>query len=109
MAGAPYSSVQFAVINLAAATGTLVAAQAAGVTIRVVSLFVVNTTAQNITFKSGAGGTALTGAMALGANAILVLPFNPQGYFETAAATLLELALSGGTQVSGALQWVGAG
>lgn len=100
------SEVQFAVINAAAATATLVAAQAAGVKIRVVGLFLVNTTAQSLTFKSGAAGTALTGAMALPANGQLVLPFNPMGYFETAAATLLELAASGGTQVSGTLQWV---
>ncbi len=106
---APYSNVQFAVINQAAATATVVAAQATGVTIRVVSLFLVNTTAQSLTFKSGAGGTALTGAMALGALGVLVLPYNPQGYFETAAATLLELAASGSTQVSGALQWVAVG
>src|SRR5436309_1027238 len=98
--------VQFAIINQAAAAATLVAAQAAGVKVRVVSLFLVNTTAQTLTFKSGAGGTALTGAMALGANGVLVLPYNPQGYFETAAATLLELAASGSTQVSGGLQWV---
>src|SRR2546427_5516463 len=105
---APYSAVQFAVISQAA-TATVVAAQAAGVTIRVVSLFLVNTTAQTLTFKSGAGGTAITGAMALGANGVLVLPHNPQGHFETAAAALLELALSGATQVSGALQWVAVG
>ncbi|PYP55925.1 MAG: hypothetical protein DMD44_13900 [Gemmatimonadetes bacterium] len=102
---ATYSDTQFAVINVAAAAATLVAAQATGVKVRVVSLFLVNTTAQTLTFKSGAGGTALTGAMALGANGVLVLPYNPAGYFETAAATLLELAASGSTQVSGALQW----
>lgn len=99
------SEVQYAPINLAA-TGTLVAAQAAGVKIRVVGLFLVNTAAQTLTFKSAAGGTALTGAMALAANQSLLLPFNPQGWFETAAAALLELALSGTTQVSGALAWV---
>ena len=100
------SEVQFAKIDLAAATGTLVAAQAAGVKIRVVGLFLVNTTGQTLTFKSGAGGTALTGAMALAANGVLALPFNPVGWFETAAAALLELALSVGTQVSGAIAWV---
>lgn len=100
------SEVQFTSVSLAAATGTLVAAQATGVKIRVVAMFLVNTTAQTATFKSGAGGTALTGAMALGANSTLVLPFNNAGWFETAAATLLELALSVGTQVSGAIQWV---
>jgi hypothetical protein len=93
------------VIN-AAATATLVAAQAAGVKIRVVGLFLVNTAAQTLTFKSGAAGTAITGPLALAATGQLVLPFNPQGYFETAAATLLELSLSGATQVGGTLQWV---
>jgi predicted enzyme related to lactoylglutathione lyase len=99
------SEVQFTAVTQAA-TGTIVAAQAAGVKIRVVALFLVNTAAQTLTFKSGAGGTALTGAMALPATGILVLPFNPQGWFETAAATLLELAQSGATQVSGTIQWV---
>lgn len=100
------TEVQFTSVSLAAATGTLVAAQT-GQKIRVVGLFLVNTTAQTLTFKSGAGGTALTGAMAVGANGSLILPFNDTGWFETAAATLLELALSVGTQVSGAIQWVG--
>jgi hypothetical protein len=99
------SEVQFTAVTQAA-TGTIVAAQAAGVKIRVVALFLVNTAAQTLTFKSGAGGTALTGAMALPATGILVLPFNPQGWFETAAAALLELAQSGATQVSGTIQWV---
>src|SRR2546429_9896479 len=102
---ATFSDTQFAVINQAAAAATLVAAQAAGVKVRVVALFLVNTAAQTLTFKSGAGGTALTGAMALGANGVLVLPYCPSGYFETAPATLLELAASGSTQVSGALGW----
>ena len=61
---------------------------------------------QTLTFKSGAGGTALTGAMALAANGTLALPFSPTGWFETTAAALLELALSGSTQVSGAIGWV---
>jgi hypothetical protein len=99
------TEVQYAVISQTATT-TLVAAQPAGVKIRVVSLFLVNTAAQSLTFKSGAGGTALTGAMAFGANGTLVLKHSPAGYFETAAAALLELAQSGATQVSGALQWV---
>lgn len=99
------SEVQYAVISQAA-TATLVAAQAAGVKIRIVGLVLVNTTALSATFKSGAGGTALTGAMALASLGQLILPFNPTGYFETAAATLLELALSASTQVSGVLMWV---
>lgn len=99
------SEVQFTKIDQAA-TATLVAAQAAGTKIRVVSVFLVNTAAQSLTFKSGAAGTALTGAMALPATGALVLPFNMQGWFETAAAALLELSLSGVTQVSGGISWV---
>jgi hypothetical protein len=99
------SEIQFSSVSQAA-TGTLVVAQAAGVKIRVVSMFLVNTSAQTLTLKSGAAGTPLTGAMAVGANGQLVLPFNNQGWFETAAATLLELAQSGATQISGAIQWV---
>lgn len=100
------SEVQFASVSQAAAAATLVAAQGAGVKIRVVGLFLVNTSAQTLTFKTAAGGTAITGAMALAANGSLILPFNPAGWFETVANQLLELAASGSTQVSGALTWV---
>ena len=99
------SEVQYAVINQTATTA-IVAAQGAGVKIRVVGFFLVNTAAQSLTFKSGAGGTLLTGAMALPATGIQSVPFSPMGYFETAANALLELTQSGATQVSGALAWV---
>lgn len=99
------SEVQFLAVNTAA-TATLVAAAGAGVKIRIVGGVLVNTTAQSLTFKSGAGGTAITGPLPLGALGQLVLPFNPMGYCETATNALLELSLSGATQVGGVLQYV---
>lgn len=99
------SEVQFTPISQAA-TATLVAAQGAGAKVRVVGFFLVSTSANTLTFKSGAAGTALTGGMALAANGQLSVPFNPEGWFETAANALLELSLSGATQVSGSLAWV---
>ena len=93
-------------VKISQATTTALVAAQTGAKIRVVELFLVNTTAQTLTFNSAAGGTALTGAMALAANGVLVLPFSQQGWFETAAAALLELAQSGATQVSGAFGWV---
>lgn len=99
------SEIQFTKIDQAA-TATLVAAQGVGVKIRVIGLFLVNTAAQTLTPKSGAGGTALTGAMALAANQSLVLPPNSTGYFETAPNAVLELSQSGATQVSGGISWV---
>ena len=98
------SEVQYVAISQSA-TATVVAALATG-KIRVVSLVLVNTTALSVVFKSGAGGTALTGAMPLGALGQLVLPFNTRGWFETAAATLLELSQSAGTLITGVLGYV---
>lgn len=99
------SEVQNVVVNTAA-TATIVTAQGTGVKIRVVGGFLVNTTAQSVTLKSGAGGTAITGPLPLAALGQLVLPFNPMGYCDTAANAVLELSLSGATQVGGVLQWV---
>lgn len=99
------SEVQYVVINTAA-TATLVAAAGVGVKIRVVGLVLVNTTAQSVTLKSGAAGSAITGPLPLAALGQLVLPFNPMGYCETVANALLELSLSGATQVGGTLQYV---
>lgn len=54
-----------------------------------------------IRFESGAGGTALTGQMVVAANTEFLLPYNPVGWFETAAATLLNLELTAAGSVSG--------
>lgn len=87
------------------ATGTLVAA-VSGKKIRVLNLAM---TCENVdedeeyTFKSGAAGTALTGAFGAataagaGSQFVLVLPFSPVGWFETASGALLELSVSAGT------------
>ena len=105
---------QFAVIDLTA-TGTLVTAQA-GKRIRVISLAM---TYENITgdetyiFRTGAAGTALTGsfgdvsaAITTGSH-VLVLPFNPCGWFQTNVGDLLELALGGTTPLAdGCLTWI---
>ena len=74
-----------------------------GKKIRVLSLFLVAAGAVTVRFESAAGGTALTGVMSVPANGSLVLPFNEAGWFETAAAALLNMELGGAVQVSGAL------
>ena len=104
--GATQLTPKFAVINLTA-TGTLVAAVASK-KIRVLALFMtieVVTGDETYTFKSGAAGTALTGAIGDTAMTVLatvppipiVMPFNPLGWFETTAGVLLELSLAGTT------------
>ena len=96
--------------NDAASSGdnTLVAA-VSGKKIRVLALFATMTgTAVTIRFEDGAGGTALTGQMGPTAGQTIVLPFNPVGWFETSAATLLNMELGGAQSVDGALVYIEA-
>lgn len=80
---------------------TLLAAQGSGNKILVHQVLLVAVTAVTVRFESGAGGTALTGQMSIGATQGFVLPFSPIGWFETAANTLLNLELSSAVQTSG--------
>jgi hypothetical protein len=100
-------AVEFGVISLTA-TGTL-ETPSATTKIRVLSLYCVfNETAANeiYTFKSGAAGTAISGAFGTRYTAAatggfdITLPFNPAGWFETATGTLLELSLAGTTPIA---------
>jgi hypothetical protein len=85
---------------------TLLAAQGASNSICVTSLFLIAASAVNVRFESGAGGTALTGVMSLAANSGFVLPYNPDGWFETGDNALLNLELGGAVQVSGAFTYL---
>jgi hypothetical protein len=85
---------------------TLVAAAGASNKIRVLSLYLVSAGTTTVRFESGAGGTALSGAMSLVANTGFVLPYNPTGWFETAANTLLNMELNAAVQVSGGLEYI---
>jgi NAD(P)H-dependent flavin oxidoreductase YrpB (nitropropane dioxygenase family) len=87
--------VKRAVINAASSDNTLVAA-VTGKKIRVLAaLFTLAGTTPTARFESGTGGTALTGVMAPTAGSVIHLPYNPLGWFETAAAELLNLELTG--------------
>lgn len=97
---------KFAVIDAATSGDNTLVASVAGKKIRVVALFLVAAGTVNARFESGAGGTALTGQMNLVANSGFSLPFNPVGWFETAATTLLNLELSAAISVDGCLTYV---
>lgn len=93
-----------AVISLAA-TGTVVAA-VTGKKIRVLAYTIVGGGTATVTFKSGAAGTALTGAMSLVVNSVLSVPYCEAGHFETAASALLELSLGASVAMAGHLTYV---
>lgn len=102
---------QFAKISLTA-TGTIVPA-VSNKKIRVLSLLMTIDTLtgdEKYTFKSGAGGTALTGDLgdADAASAVLVIEysFSPLGHFETASGSLLELSLAVTAEAEGSLVYI---
>lgn len=100
------SETKYAVIDHATLGDNTIVAAVTGKKIRVLAVFLVAAAAVTIRFESGAGGTALTGQMVLAANGGFTLPFNPEGWFETAAAALLNLELSAAASVDGALAYV---
>lgn len=113
LAGKVFSESKRAAIDAASSgDNTLVAAAGTdpdslvGLKIRVTSLFLIAAGAVNVRFESGASGTALTGQMNLTTNSGIVLPYNPDGWFETSANELLNLELSDAISVDGALTYV---
>lgn len=98
---------KFAKIDAATSGDNTLVASVSGKKIRVLSVYYVASAAVTTRFESGAGGTALTGQhQHANAGEGMVLPFNPLGWFETAATTLLNLELSGAVSVDGALTYV---
>lgn len=100
-------TVNVAAINAAAAGNNTLVAAVSGKQIRVTAITLVCAGAVTVTFQSGAGGTALTGAMSFAANGGMDVDRTPPNYFcETAAGALLNMSLGGAVQVSGTLNYV---
>lgn len=103
----PHSEAKYAAIQAASAGDNTLVAAVTGKKIRVLAMVLVATGGANtVRIESGPGTAQLTGLMDLIADGQLVLPYNPLGWFETAAAALLNLELSAATAVAGALTYV---
>ena len=100
------SATKHAAIAAGSSGDNTIVAAVTGKKIRVLSVLILVPSNLVIAFESGASGTALTGDMELGAKTPLVLPFNPEGWFETAAGALLNLELAGATATAGCLSYV---
>lgn len=106
MDGVTACTPKFAVIDHAASGDNTIIAANATKKLRVLAAVMIAGGTVTARFESAAGGTALTGQMALVANSGFVLPFNPAGWFETAANQLLNLELSGAVSVDGCLTYI---
>lgn len=100
------SARKYAAISAASSGDNTIVAAVTGKKIRVINYALVATTAVTVAFESGAGGTALTGDMSIGATGGIVAPDADSGWFETAAGALLNMELGGAVQVSGHICYV---
>jgi hypothetical protein len=94
---------KFLAVDVASSGDNTLVAAVTSRKIRVHQLALVAAGAVVVRFESAAGGTALTGQMTLAANAVFVLPYSENGWFETAASALLNLELGGAVSVDGVL------
>jgi hypothetical protein len=98
-------AVKFALENATTTDGEVVAA-VTGKKIRVLAMWAGNYSAAEATifFESGTT-TAITATMSLAADgaagAVLILPFSPVGWFETAAGEALTVSVAGSTPTVG--------
>ena len=100
------SEIQYAAVDVSSAGDNTIVAAVAGKKIRLLSIFLITSSNLAIAFESGASGVALTGDMELSRKTPFVLPFNPEGWFETAEGALLNLELGGATAMAGCLSYV---
>lgn len=100
------AKIKYAVIDAASSGDNTIVSAVTAKKIRVLSLFLIADGTVTTRFESGASGTALTGQMSLTAQAGYALGFNPGGWFETAAGSLLNLELSGAVSVDGSLSYI---
>src|SRR5581483_6498825 len=100
------SVTQHAAVSASTNGDNTVVAAVTGRKIRVLAAVLVAAGTVSPKFQSDAGGTDLTGAMPMVANGVITLPFNPEGWCETAAGKLLNLRLSAGVAVTGVVTYV---
>lgn len=82
----------------------VVAAQGAGIKIRVLSSILI--TSGPVTLRFGSGSSAISGSFALSSNAGFIAPYNPNGHWETDANAALNLNLSSSASVGVDVTWI---
>lgn len=97
---------KFAAIAASSSGNNTLVAAVVSKKIRVLGLWLTANGSVNAKIQDGASGTDKTGLAYLVVNTGLVLPFNPVGWCETTANTLLNLNLSAAVAVGGSLCYV---
>jgi hypothetical protein len=97
---------KFAKIAASSSGNNTLVAAVSSKKIRVLAYNFISNGTVNAKFQDGASGTDLTGLKYCVANMGICAPFNPVGWFETSATTLLNVNLSGAVAIGGELVYV---
>lgn len=87
----------------ASGADTEIVAAVSGKKIRVLSMFGIADVAGTVRFEDGESGDALTGQVPVGTNGGYVLPYNENGWFETAAGNALNLEMVTAVSFAGSI------
>lgn len=99
-------TVKYAAVDATTSGDNTLVAAVTGDKIRVLACVLISAGTATIRFEDGAGGTALTGQMTVSSGSGFTLPWNPLGWFETTAGTLLNLEISDTISIDGCLVYV---
>ncbi len=107
MDGTALVTMQYGTINITNSTNTVIVKAITNNRIKVMSLFLVSQGTGLLTWQSGSSsGIGLTGPVYLGVNVGYVLPFNPNGWFQTGVETLLNANLTTPTSIGGCIAYL---
>jgi len=105
-AGGTVVTPKFAAIAASSSGNNTLVAAVTSKKVRVLAAWLTANGTVNVKFQDGAGGTDKSGLAYLVVNTGLVLPYNPAGWLETTANTLLNLNLSAAVAVGGGLVYI---
>lgn len=105
-AGGTVVTPKFAAISASSSGNNTLVAAVTSKKIRVLAMWLSANGTVNAKLQDGASGTDKTGLAYLVVNTGFVLPYNPAGWLETTANTLLNLNLSAAVAVGGSLTYI---
>jgi hypothetical protein len=97
---------KFAVIQAASSGDNTIVSAVTSKKIRVIALNLMSAGTVTVRFESSTAGSFKTGEYPLVANAGIVLPYNPVGWFETNSGELLNMTLNAAVTVGGSLTYI---
>ena len=107
MDGTALVTMKYSTINLVASGNTVLVKAVSNSRIKVMSAFLISTGTGFFFWQSGSSSAvSIVGPTYLAANVGYVLPFNPNGWFQTGVATLLNGSLSTITTIGGCITYL---